>query len=137
MGTNDLLSELRALHTPERAALVHSLAQCVLAARAHGKAVLDGVYNGVKDDAGFVAECRQGRALGFDGKTLIHPSQVDPCNAAFAPSEADIEHARAVIDAFEASLREGKGVATVNGKLIENLHVADARRVLAFAEAVG
>jgi citrate lyase subunit beta/citryl-CoA lyase len=137
MGTNDLLSELRALHTPERAALVHSLAQCVLAARAHGKAVLDGVYNDVKDDAGFVAECRQGRALGFDGKTLIHPSQVDPCNAAFAPSEADIEHARAVIDAFEASLREGKGVATVNGKLIENLHVADARRVLAFAEAVG
>ena len=136
MGTNDLLSELRALHTPERTALVHSLARCVLAARAHGKTILDGVYNDVKDDAGFAAECRQGRVLGFDGKTLIHPSQVEPCNAAFAPSDKDIEHARAVIDAFEQSLREGKGVATVNGKLIENLHVADARRVLAFSEAI-
>jgi citrate lyase subunit beta/citryl-CoA lyase len=137
MGTNDLLSELRALHTPERTALVHSLAQCVLAARAHGKTILDGVYNDVKDDAGFAAECTQGRVLGFDGKTLIHPSQVAPCNVAFAPSEKDVEHARAVIEAFEQSLREGKGVATVNGKLIENLHVADARRVLAFAEAIG
>jgi citrate lyase subunit beta/citryl-CoA lyase len=137
MGTNDLLSELRAQYTPERTSLVHALAQCVLAARAHGKTILDGVYNDVKDDAGFAAECRQGRVLGFDGKTLIHPSQVEPCNAAFAPSEKDIEHARAVIDAFEQSLREGKGVATVNGKLIENLHVADARRVLAFREAIG
>ena len=137
MGTNDLLSELRALHTPERTSLVHSLAQCVLAARAHGKTILDGVYNDVKDDEGFAAECRQGRVLGFDGKTLIHPSQVEPCNAAFAPSAKDVEHARAVIDAFEQSLREGKGVATVNGKLIENLHVADARRVLAFADAIG
>jgi citrate lyase subunit beta/citryl-CoA lyase len=137
MGTNDLLSELRALHTPERTSLVHSLAQCVLAARAQGKTILDGVYNDVKDDEGFAAECRQGRVLGFDGKTLIHPSQVEPCNAAFAPSEKDVEHARAVIEAFDQSLREGKGVATVNGKLIENLHVADARRILAFAEAIG
>jgi citrate lyase subunit beta/citryl-CoA lyase len=136
MGTNDLLSELRALHTPDRLALVHSLAQCVLSARAHGRTILDGVYNDVKDDDGFLAECRQGRVLGFDGKTLIHPGQVAPCNAAFAPSEQDIEHARAVIEAFEASLREGKGVATVNGKLIENLHVADAKRVLAFADAI-
>ena len=137
MGTNDLLSELRAQHTPERAALVHSLAQCILAARAHSKTLLDGVYNDVKDGTGFAAECRQGRAMGFDGKTLIHPSQVEACNAAFAPSEQDVEHARAVIEAFEASLREGKGVATVNGKLIENLHVADARRVLAFTDAIG
>ncbi|MEO8889740.1 MAG: CoA ester lyase [Jatrophihabitantaceae bacterium] len=135
MGTNDLVSELRALITPDRASLVHSLAQCVLAARAHGKTILDGVYNDVRDDAGFLVECRQGRVLGFDGKTLIHPGQVEPCNAAFAPSEADIAHARAVIEAFDASLRESKGVATVNGKLIENLHVADAKRVLALAEA--
>jgi citrate lyase subunit beta / citryl-CoA lyase len=137
MGTNDLLSELRALHTPERTSLVHALAQCVLAARAHGKTILDGVYNDVKDDAGFAAECRQGRVLGFDGKTLIHPGQVEPCNAAFAPSEQDIEHAHAVIAAFEESLREGRGVATLNGKLIENLHVSDARRVLDLAAAVG
>ena len=137
MGTNDLLSELRALHTPERTSLVHALAQCVLAARAHGRTILDGVYNDVRDEAGFAAECRQGRVLGFDGKTLIHPGQVEPCNAAFAPSAQDIEHAHAVIDAFEESLREGKGVATLNGKLIENLHVADARRVLALAAAVG
>jgi citrate lyase subunit beta/citryl-CoA lyase len=137
MGTNDLLSELRALHTPERTSLVGALAQCVLAARAYGKTILDGVYNDVKDETGFAAECHQGRVLGFDGKTLIHPSQVEPCNAAFAPSEQDIEHARAVIAAFEQSLREGKGVATVNGKLIENLHVADAKRVLAFADAIG
>jgi citrate lyase subunit beta / citryl-CoA lyase len=136
MGTNDLLSELRALHTPERTSLVHALAQCVLAARAHDKTILDGVYNDVKDDEGFLVECRQGRVMGFDGKTLIHPGQVEPCNAAFAPSERDIEHARAVIEAFDASLREGKGVATVDGKLIENLHVADAKRVLAFAEAI-
>jgi citrate lyase subunit beta / citryl-CoA lyase len=108
----------------------------VLAARAHGKTILDGVYNDVKDPDGFAAECRQGRVLGFDGKTLIHPGQVDPCNREFAPSDEDIEHARAVIEAFDASLAEGKGVATVNGKLIENLHVADARRVLAFAEAI-
>jgi citrate lyase subunit beta/citryl-CoA lyase len=137
MGTNDLLSELRALHTPERTSLVGALAQCVLAARAHGKTILDGVYNDVKDETGFAAECDQGRVLGFDGKTLIHPSQVEPCNAAFGPSEQDIEHARAVIAAFEQSLREGKGVATVNGKLIENLHVADAKRVLAFADSIG
>jgi citrate lyase subunit beta/citryl-CoA lyase len=137
MGTNDLLSELRALHTPGRTSLVHALAQCVLAARAHGKTILDGVYNDVKDEAGFAAECRQGRVLGFDGKTLIHPGQVESCNAAFAPSAQDVEHAHAVIAAFEQSLREGRGVATLDGKLIENLHVADARRVLALADAVG
>lgn len=137
MGTNDLLSELRALHTPDRAALVFALSRCVLAARARGKTILDGVYNDVRDAAGFAAECAQGRTLGFDGKTLIHPSQVEPCNAAFAPSAADVAHARAVIEAFEACEREGKGVATVDGRLIENLHVADAKRVLALAAATG
>ena len=137
MGTNDLLSELRALSAPGRPALVGALGQCVLAARAYGKTILDGVYNDVKDPDGFAAECREGRAMGFDGKTLIHPGQVEPCNEVFAPSAADVEHARAVIEAFEASLREGKGVATVNGRLIENLHVNDARRVLAYAAAIG
>jgi citrate lyase subunit beta/citryl-CoA lyase len=137
MGTNDLLSELHALHTPGRPSLVAALSRCVLAARAHGKIILDGVYNDVTDADGFVAECRQGRELGFDGKTLIHPGQLAPCNEAFSPSTEDVAHARAVIEAFDASLREGRGVATVNGKLIENLHVADARRVLALAEATG
>jgi citrate lyase subunit beta/citryl-CoA lyase len=137
LGTNDLLSELRAQHTPDRAALLPALAQCVLAARAHGTEVLDGVYNDVRDPDGFLAECRQARVLGFDGKTLIHPNQVEPCNTAFAPSADQLEHARAVIAAFEVSLRAGKGVATVNGRLIENLHVADARRVIAYADAVG
>jgi citrate lyase subunit beta/citryl-CoA lyase len=135
MGTNDLLSELHAQATPGRTALVFALSRCVLAARSQGKAILDGVYNDVKDADGFAAECRQGRELGMDGKTLIHPSQVQPCNAAFAPSADDVAHARAVIEAFEASLREGRGVATVNGRLIENLHVADAKRVLALHEA--
>ncbi|TAM86633.1 MAG: CoA ester lyase [Jatrophihabitans sp.] len=137
MGTNDLLSELRALHAPGRPALVTALARAVLAARAHGKAILDGVYNDVRDSEGFAEECRQGRVMGFDGKTLIHPGQVEPCNEAFAPSARDVEHARAVVEAFDAALREGKGVATVNGRLIENLHVTDARRVLGFAEAIG
>jgi citrate lyase subunit beta/citryl-CoA lyase len=133
MGTNDLLSELRALNAPHRPALVTALSQCVLAARAYGKTILDGVYNDVTDAGGFEAECRQGRVLGFDGKTLIHPGQVEPCNRAFTPSEEDVTHARRVIEAFEASLREGRGVATVDGRLIENLHVADARRVLALS----
>lgn len=136
MGTNDLLSELHAVSSPQRPALGHSLAHCVLVARAYGKTILDGVYNDVTDDAGFLAECREGRTLGFDGKTVIHPGQIGPCNAAFAPSEQDIDHARAVIAAFDESLRAGKGVATINGRLIENLHVADARRLIAFADAI-
>ncbi|MGI8760055.1 MAG: HpcH/HpaI aldolase/citrate lyase family protein [Jatrophihabitantaceae bacterium] len=137
MGTNDLLSELRAVGSPDRSALVAALSQCVLAARAFGKTILDGVYNDVTDTPGFEAECRQGRTLGFDGKTLIHPGQLEACNRAFAPSPDEIAHARKVIEAFETSLREGRGVATVGGKLIENLHVADARRVLALADALG
>jgi citrate lyase subunit beta/citryl-CoA lyase len=137
MGTNDLLSELRALHTPQRAALVGALSQCVLAARACGTVILDGVYNDVTDVAGFEIECRQGRMLGFDGKTLIHPGQIQPCNRAFAPSDDDITHAHRVIAAFDESLRAGSGVATVDGRLIENLHVTDARRVLALAAALG
>jgi citrate lyase subunit beta / citryl-CoA lyase len=136
MGTNDLISELRGLITADRAALLGALTRSVLAARAAGKIILDGVYNDVNDADGFAAECHQGRVLGFDGKTLIHPGQLEPCNAAFAPSTQDIAHAQAVIEAFEQSLRQGRGVATVDGKLIENLHVAEARRILAFAEVI-
>jgi citrate lyase subunit beta/citryl-CoA lyase len=136
MGTNDLIKELRGRITPDRIALIPALSQAILAARAADKLVIDGVYNDVKDEVGFVAECRQARILGFDGKTLIHPGQVEPANELFAPSEDEIEHARAVIAAFEAAQAEGKGVVTVNGKMIENLHVDEARRALAFAEAI-
>ncbi|HEY3736752.1 MAG TPA: CoA ester lyase [Jatrophihabitans sp.] len=136
MGTNDLIKEIRGRITPDRIAVIPSLAHAIIAARAAGKLVIDGVYNDVKDELGFVAECRQGRILGFDGKTLIHPGQVEPANEVFAPSPEEIEHALAVIAAFDAAKAEGKGVATVNGKLIENLHVEEARRAIAFTEAI-
>jgi citrate lyase subunit beta/citryl-CoA lyase len=136
MGTNDIVNETFARHVPGRAPLLTALSLSILAARAAGKVVLDGVYNDVKDAEGFAAEARQGRDLGFDGKTLIHPSQVGPANAAFAPSDDEAAHARAVIAAFEEARAAGKGVATVNGKMIENLHVRDAERILAISEAI-
>jgi citrate lyase subunit beta/citryl-CoA lyase len=134
MGTNDLASELYAELAPGRSTLQTSLAICLLAARATGKAIVDGVYNDVRDPKGFEAECRQGRQLGFDGKTLIHPGQVQPCNQVFTPSADEVSHARRVIDAFREAEEAGRGVITVDGKLIENLHVANARRVLAMAD---
>jgi citrate lyase subunit beta/citryl-CoA lyase len=134
MGTNDLAKELYAELVPGRAPLLTGLSICLLAARAAGKAILDGVYNGVRDPEGFEAECLQGRQLGFDGKTLIHPSQVEPCNRVFTPSAEEVEYARRVIEAFEAAEQAGAGVATVDGKLIENLHVDNARRALALAD---
>jgi citrate lyase subunit beta/citryl-CoA lyase len=133
MGTNDLAKELYAELVPGRAPLLTGLSTCLLAARAAGKVILDGVYNDVTDADGFAAECRQGRQLGFDGKTLIHPSQVEPCNRAFSPSAAEIDQARRVIEAFAEAEAAGAGVATVDGRLIENLHVANARRVLSLA----
>ncbi|MFI5523725.1 HpcH/HpaI aldolase/citrate lyase family protein [Streptomyces platensis] len=136
MGTNDLAKELHAEHVPGRAPLLTGLSLALLAARDTGKVILDGVYNDVKNAEGFEAECVQGRQFGFDGKTLIHPSQVEPCNRAFAPSADQIAHARKVIDAFDEATREGRGVVTVGGRMIENLHVEDARRVLALAEAI-
>ncbi|HYO86367.1 MAG TPA: CoA ester lyase [Dermatophilaceae bacterium] len=136
MGTNDLAKELFAEHVPGRQPLLPGLGLCLLAARAAGVAILDGVYNNVKDAAGFEAECRQGRQMGFDGKTLIHPGQIGPCNDAFAPSPAQIEEAHAILAAWDAALAEGKGVATVNGRMIENLHVETARRVLDMAAAI-
>lgn len=131
MGTNDLVKELYAEHVPGREPILASLQMSVLAARAAGRMILDGVYNNVRDLEGFEAECRQGRQLGFDGKTLIHPAQVEPCNQLFSPSADEVQYAERVIQAFEEVQRAGGGVATVDGRMIENLHVESARRVLA------
>jgi len=137
MGTNDLAKELRAEHVPGRAPLLTGLSLAVLATRLAGKEILDGVYNDVSDVDGFTAECRQAKQFGFDGKTLIHPRQVDPCNNTFAPTDGEIALSREIIAAFEAARGEGRGVVTVNGRMIENLHVEQAQRVLAVAEAIG
>ncbi|MGB2757622.1 MAG: CoA ester lyase [Acidimicrobiia bacterium] len=136
MGTNDLAKELHAALVPGRHPLLWGLGRCVNAARVAGKVILDGVYNDVKNPEGFAAECQQGAEMGFDGKTLIHPTQVEPCNTAFSPSPDEIEHAGRVIEAFEAAQREGLGVVTVDGRMIENLHVDNARRALAIAAAI-
>jgi citrate lyase subunit beta / citryl-CoA lyase len=136
MGTNDLAKELHAQHVPGRQPLLTGLALCLLAARATGKVILDGVYNDISDAEGFLAECRQGKEMGFDGKTLIHPSQLEPCNEVFAPSPDEVQAAREIIAAFEEAEREGRGVVTVNGRMIENLHVDQARQTLAQAEAI-
>lgn len=133
MGTNDLVKELYAEHVPGRQPVLTGLGLAVLAARATGKAILDGVYNDVKDTDGFLAECRQGREMGFDGKTLIHPGQVEGANEVFAPSAKDVEDARGILEAWEAG---GSGVVTYNGRMIENLHVESARRTLSIHEAV-
>lgn len=136
LGTNDLVKELQAEFVPGRQPLQAALSMAVLAARAAEIVVLDGVYNDLDDAEGFEDECRQGRQLGMDGKTLIHPRQLEPCNRVFAPSEDEVAHAREVIAAFEEATAEGKGVATVKGRLIENLHVEQARRAVAQAEAI-
>jgi citrate lyase subunit beta/citryl-CoA lyase len=134
MGTNDLAKELYAEHVPGRAPLLTGLSMALLAARATGTAILDGVFNDVKDADGFAAECRQGREMGFDGKTLIHPGQVEGANEAFAPSAEAVETARGILDAWAA---RDSGVVTYNGRMIENLHVESARRTLTIHEAIG
>jgi citrate lyase subunit beta/citryl-CoA lyase len=134
MGTNDLAKELYAEHVPGRQPLLAGLGLAMLAARATGKAIIDGVYNDVRDEEGFLAECRQGREMGFDGKTLIHPGQVDGANAAFAPSAQAVDDARGILSAWEQG--RGSGVVTYQGRMIENLHVATAERVLAIHEAI-
>jgi citrate lyase subunit beta / citryl-CoA lyase len=136
MGTNDLAKELNAEHVPGRQPLLAGLGLCVLAARATGRAILDGVYNDIKDTEGFEAECLQGRQMGFDGKTLIHPSQLEACNRVFAPAPDEIERSQRIIEAFETAQKEGRGVVTVDGRMVENLHVDQARRTLALAEAI-
>ncbi len=134
MGTNDLAKELYAEQVPGRHPLLPGLGLALLAARAAGKVILDGVYNDVKDTGGFLAECRQGREMGFDGKTLIHPGQVEGANEAFAPSETAVEDARGILEAWDAG--KGAGVVTYHGRMIENLHVESARRTLAVHEAI-
>jgi len=136
MGTSDLTKDLHALHTPLRLPMLTSLGMCLLAARAYGLSIVDGVYLDLKGEEGFRASCQQGLELGFDGKTLIHPSQVGPCNEIFAPSPAEIEQAHKIIAAHTEAQREGKGVVVVDGRLIENLHVENARRLVALAEAI-
>jgi citrate lyase subunit beta/citryl-CoA lyase len=136
MGTNDLAKELRAAQVPGRGPLVPHLATVLLAAREAGRDVLDGVYNDVQDADGFRRECEQGAELGFDGKTLIHPAQVDIANDVWAPGEDEVAYARRVIDAFEAAVADGRGVITVDGRMIENLHVDNARRTIAVADAI-
>ena len=136
MGTNDLAKELRAEHVPGRGPLLTGLGLSLLAARATGKVILDGVYNDITDAEGFLAECRQGREMGFDGKTLIHPSQLEPCNEVFAPTADAVAAAREIIAAFEEAERDGRGVVTVNGRMVENLHVDQARLTLAQAAAI-
>jgi citrate lyase subunit beta / citryl-CoA lyase len=136
MGTNDLAKELRAEHVPGRQPLLTGLGLALVAARATGKVILDGVYNDIKDAEGFEAECVQGRQMGFDGKTLIHPSQLEPCNRVYAPAPEDVERSQRIIEAFEQAEAEGRGVVTVDGRMIENLHVEQARRILALAAAI-
>jgi len=136
MGTNDLAKELGSRFRADRLPMQAGLGLCLLAARAHGRVIVDGVYNAFKDEDGLRAECALGRDMGFDGKTLIHPAQVDICNAAFAPSEAEVELAKRQIDAFNAAQAQGQGVAVLDGRIVENLHVVTAQAVLAKAQAI-
>ena len=136
MGTNDLAKELQCRFRPDRMPMLTSLQLCLLAAKAHGVVIVDGVYNAFKDDEGLRAECEQGRDMGMDGKTLIHPAQVDVANAVFAPSAEELDLAQRQIAAFQEAEAAGQGVAVVDGKIVENLHVATAREMLAKAEAI-
>mgnify|MGYP001816731321 FL=1 len=136
MGTNDLAKELQTRFRADRLPLQTGLGLCLLAAKAHGLAIVDGVYNAFKDDAGLDVECTQGRDMGFDGKTLIHPAQIDIANAAFSPSDSEIDLARRQIEAFDAVEASGQGVAVVDGRIVENLHIVTARETLAKAEAI-
>ncbi|MFN0218367.1 MAG: HpcH/HpaI aldolase/citrate lyase family protein [Hyphomicrobium sp.] len=136
LGTNDLLKESRARASNQRFAVVPWLAMTLVAARAYGLDVIDGVYNDFKDDSGFRAECEHGRTLGMDGKTLIHPSQVEPCNEVFSPTEDEVAWAQKIIKAFEDPENARKGVITVDGKMVERLHLVMARRVAAIAQAI-
>jgi (3S)-malyl-CoA thioesterase len=136
MGTNDLAKDLQTRFRADRLPLMAGLGLCVLAAKAHECAIIDGVYNAFKDDDGLKIECDQGRDMGFDGKTLIHPAQLAVANAAFSPSEEEADTARRQIEAFDEIEASGQGVAVVDGKIVENLHVATARETLAKLDAI-
>ena len=136
MGTNDLAKETRARLVPGRAPMLGWMSDCILAAHAYGIDILDGVFNDIADTEGFTAECAQGRDLGFDGKTLIHPSQIEACNAAFSPSDAEIALARKMISAFDLPENRDKGAIAIDGRMVERLHADMARRTVAIAEAI-
>jgi citrate lyase subunit beta/citryl-CoA lyase len=136
MGTSDLAKDLRCAHTTLRLPMITSLGMCLLAARAYGLAIVDGVYLNLEDDEGFAASCVQGKELGFDGKSLIHPKTVAKANEVYAPSAADVAWARKIIEAHAEATAQGKGVVVVDGKLIENLHVVAARRQVELADAI-
>ena len=136
MGTNDLAKDTRARLVPGRAPMLSWLSMAVAAARIHGIDILDGVYNDIGDADGFVRECSQGVEFGFDGKTLIHPNQIEPCNKVFSPSPADVEQARKMIAAFDLPENKGKGVVSIEGRMVERLHADMARRTVAIAEAI-
>jgi citrate lyase subunit beta / citryl-CoA lyase len=136
VGTNDLVNDLHALHVPGRATIVPALALAVLGARAAGKVILDGVFNDITDEGAFRAESRQGRELGFDGKTLIHPSQIGPANHEFGPSDKELADARKIVSAYEEAQAAGQSVITVDGRMIEHLHVREAQRILALADLI-
>jgi len=136
VGTNDLINDLHALHVPGRAPVVPALAKAVLGARAAGKVVLDGVFNDITDAGGFRADARQGREMGFDGKTLIHPSQIAPANELFGPSPDELADARKIVAAYERAQAAGDSVITVDGRMIESLHVRNAERILGLAERI-
>jgi citrate lyase subunit beta/citryl-CoA lyase len=137
MGTSDLVKDIHGRHTQTRLPVIASLNLCVLAARAYQLVVLDGVYLDLQDETGFTDSCEQGLELGFDGKTLIHPKQIDVANTVFAPTAEELEFAGRIIAAHAQAEAEGKGVVLVDGKLIENLHVQDAHRIVALSDAIG
>jgi citrate lyase subunit beta / citryl-CoA lyase len=136
MGTSDLAKELHCLHTPQRLPFMTSLNHVVLVARAYGLAALDGVHLDLSDDQGFTESCQQGLELGFDGKTLIHPKTIDQANQTFGPNAQEVESSKEIIAAFEEAQSAGKGVVVLNGKLVENLHVENARRILTLAQMI-
>jgi len=136
MGTNDLAKDTRARIVPGRAPMLPWLANCVAAARAYGLDILDGVYNELGNAEGFAQECRQARDLGFDGKTLVHPKQIEPCNAAFSPAPEEVEAARKIIAAFDLPENADKGVIQIDGRMVERLHADMARRTVAIADAI-
>lgn len=136
VGTNDLAKDIGARYRPDREPLLTAISLCLLAGKAHGRIVIDGVYNAFKDEAGLRAECDQGRDMGFDGKTLIHPAQIAIANEVFAPAPAEIELAHRQIAAYAEAERAGRGVAVVDGRIVEKLHVVAAGRILARAEAI-
>ena len=137
MGTNDLAKDTRARIVPGRAPMLPWLATCVAAARIYGIDILDGVYNDLGNADGFVAECAQAVELGFDGKTLIHPGQIEPCNKAFSPTAEEVAWARKMIAAFDLPENKTKGVVSIDGRMVERLHAEMARRTVAIADAIG